>query len=93
MTTLAGKTVLLTGASRGIGADIARALAKKQATVVGVARSQATLESVCAEINVLGGQGIALPFDISNLEQLPTLVQQIEHQVGSIDILINNAGL
>ncbi|MEM9905622.1 MAG: SDR family NAD(P)-dependent oxidoreductase [Cyanobacteria bacterium P01_D01_bin.44] len=93
MTTLAGKTVLLTGASRGIGADIARALAKKQATVVGVARSQAALERVCAEINVLGGQGIALPFDISNLKQLPTLVQQIEHQVGSIDILINNAGL
>ncbi|MEM8810234.1 MAG: SDR family NAD(P)-dependent oxidoreductase, partial [Cyanobacteria bacterium P01_G01_bin.38] len=49
MTTLAGKTVLLTGASRGIGADIARVLVQKQATVVGVARSQAALERVCAE--------------------------------------------
>ncbi|MEM8805637.1 MAG: SDR family NAD(P)-dependent oxidoreductase, partial [Cyanobacteria bacterium P01_G01_bin.38] len=91
--TLAGKTVLLTGASRGIGADIARVLVQKQATVVGVARSQAALERVCAEVDALGGRGIPVSFDISRVDQLPALVQQIEQQVGTPDILINNAGL
>lgn len=93
MTTLAGKAVVLTGASRGIGATIARALAQQQATVVGVARSQVALEHVCAEVDALGGRGIPMSFDMSRIEQLPALVQQIEQQVGSIDILINNAGL
>ncbi len=93
MTTLTGKTVLLTGASGGIGAEIARALAQKHATVIGVARSSGALERVCTEVSILGGQGIAIPFDISQVEHLPHLVQQIQQQVGTIDILINNAGL
>jgi short-subunit dehydrogenase len=93
MTTIAGKTVLLTGASRGIGAVIARALAEKQATVVGVSRSQEGLDKVCAEVNALGGKGIGIPFDISNVEELPVLLRQIEQLIGSVDILINNAGI
>ncbi len=93
MTTIAGKTVLLTGASRGIGVFIARELAQKQATVVGVSRSQAGLERVCAEIKAMGGKAIGIPFDLSQVEQLPTLVEEIEELVGSVDILINNAGI
>ncbi|MEO0853037.1 MAG: SDR family NAD(P)-dependent oxidoreductase [Cyanobacteria bacterium J06648_11] len=93
MTMLAGKTVLLTGASRGIGAEIARTLARQQVTVVGVARSPALLEDVCAEVNDLGGKGIPMPFDISEVERLPELIEQVEAQVGRIDIAINNAGL
>jgi short-subunit dehydrogenase len=93
MKTIANKTVLLTGASRGIGTFIAHELAKKQATVVCVSRSQAGLDQVCAEINTMGGKGINISFDISNVEELPNLVEKIEKFVGSVDILINNAGI
>lgn len=94
MTTIAGKTVLLTGASRGIGVVIARKLAEKQATVIGVSRSQEGLDKVCAEVNAMGGKAIGVPFDISNLEELPVLLRQIEQRFsGSVDILINNAGI
>lgn len=93
MTTIAGKTVLLTGASRGIGVVIARKLAEKQATVIGVSRSQEGLDRVCAEVNAMGGKAISVAFDISNLEELPILLRQIEQFSGSVDILINNAGI
>ena len=93
MTIIAGQTVLLTGASRGIGAFIARALAKEKATVVGVSRSQEGLDKVAAEVKALGGQWIGIPYDITRLADLPTLVQQINQLAGSIDIVINNAGI
>ncbi|MFN6568075.1 SDR family NAD(P)-dependent oxidoreductase [Dendronalium sp. ChiSLP03b] len=93
MTIIAGQTVLLTGASRGIGMFIARALAKEKATIVGVSRSQEGLDKVSAEVKALGGKWIGIPFDISKLEDLPILIQQINHLAGSIDVLINNAGL
>lgn len=93
MTTIAGKTILLTGASRGIGACIARELAQQQATVVGVSRSQTELDRVCADIRATGGKAIAIAGDISKVEQLSTLVAEIEDRVGSVDILINNAGI
>lgn len=93
MTTIAGKTILLTGASRGIGACIARELAKQQATVVGVSRSQTELDRVCADIRATGGKAIAVAGDISKVEQLSTLVAEIEDRVGSVDILVNNAGI
>lgn len=92
MTAIAEKTVLLTGASRGIGVFIARALAAEKVTVVGVSRSKeaANLQD---EFAALGSQYIALPFDISKVEELPLLVEQVNQLVGSIDILINNAGI
>ncbi|NEQ64747.1 MAG: SDR family NAD(P)-dependent oxidoreductase [Symploca sp. SIO2D2] len=93
MTIIAGKTVLITGISRGIGVFIARELAKKQATVVGVARSQEGLDRICAEINAMGSKGISISFDISKVEELSNLVKKIEELVGSVDILINNAGI
>jgi short-subunit dehydrogenase len=93
MTIISGKTVVLTGASGGIGAFIARALAKEHATVVGVSRSQEGLERICAEVDALGGKGISIPFDISKLEELPNLVEKIEAIAGSVDILINNAAI
>ncbi|MBW4612664.1 MAG: SDR family NAD(P)-dependent oxidoreductase [Desmonostoc vinosum HA7617-LM4] len=93
MTSIAGKTVLLTGASGGIGAFIARALAKEQATVVSVSRSQAILEQISAEVEALGGKGISIPFDISKVEELSILVQQINQLAGQIDIVINNAAV
>lgn len=93
MTTIAGKTVVLTGASRGIGASIARALAREKATVVCISRSEAKLAEICAEIDELGGKGISFPFDISQVDSLSVLVENIQQQVGAINILINNAGM
>ncbi|MBW4633326.1 MAG: SDR family NAD(P)-dependent oxidoreductase [Iphinoe sp. HA4291-MV1] len=93
MKTITGKTVVLTGASGGIGVFIARALAREQATVVGVSRSKESLEQICAEIEIAGGRSISVPFDISNLEELSVLVQQIHELAGPIDILINNAAI
>lgn len=92
MTTIAGKTVLITGASRGLGRVIAHELAKEQATIVGVARSQAGLDRVCGEIEALGGKAIGIAFDLSQVEQISTLIAEVEQLVGSVDILINNAG-
>ncbi|MEO0839172.1 MAG: SDR family NAD(P)-dependent oxidoreductase [Cyanobacteria bacterium J06643_5] len=88
-----GKTVVLTGASRGIGEFIAAAFAKEQVTVIGVSRSKDKLDEVCNQINVLGGKGIGIPFDISKVEELPILVKKINNLTDSVDILINNAGI
>lgn len=93
MKTIAGKTVVLTGASGGIGVFIARALAKEQVTVVGVSRSKEELDQICAEVEIAGGRGISIPFDISKIEELSVLVRQIHETVGPIDILINNAAI
>lgn len=64
MTNIKGKTVILTGASRGIGALIACELAKKQAKVICISRSQEGLERICAEIDNLGGRSMGIIFDI-----------------------------
>lgn len=93
MTTITGKTVLLTGASGGIGVFIARALARENATVVSVSRSKEKLDQISGEVEVAGGRGISIPFDISKVEELPVLVQQIHQVAGPIDIVINNAAI
>lgn len=95
MTSIKGKTIILTGASRGIGAFIARELAKKQAKVICVSRSQSGLERICTEIDDLGGQGIGVIFDVSKVERMPELMYEIKQITGSfnVDILVNNAGI
>lgn len=93
MTTLTNKTVLLTGAAGGIGAFVARSLAEAQATVVCVGRSPKPLQALKAEIEAKGGKAIALPFDLQHLEDMPTLVCNIEEAVGPVDVLINNAAI
>ncbi len=93
MKTIAGKTVLLTGATGGIGVFIARILAKEHATVISVSRSKEKLDRISDEVEAAGGRGIGIPFDISKVEELSVLVQQINQCAGSIDILINNAAI
>lgn len=95
MTTIQGKTIILTGASRGVGAFIARELAKKQAIIICVSRSQSGLERICTEIDDLGGKGIGVVFDISKVERMPELMYEIKQITGSfnVDILVNNAGI
>ena len=87
---LTGKCALVTGATGGIGAAIAKAL-HKQGAVVGISgRNQEKLAELAAE---LGGRGHILPADLSDLAQIDSLVKAATEAMGKIDILVNNAGL
>lgn len=90
---LSGKVVLLTGASRGLGVDMAKALAQTGARLALAARSEAELKSVADEVRGLGAEAIAVPADVASPESLEQLVARVTSELGSIDVLINNAGV
>jgi 3-oxoacyl-[acyl-carrier protein] reductase len=87
-----GKVVLVTGASRGIGAAIARAFGAEGATVVVnyLANEQAAGE-VVAECQAAGGDGWAVQADVTSVDAVERMVAQAQHEVGPIDVLVNNA--
>jgi 3-oxoacyl-[acyl-carrier protein] reductase len=84
---------VVTGASRGIGREIAVALAEAGAMVICAARDQAKLEAVVAEITAAGGQASAQVVDVSSRESIEALVSSTLTAHGRIDILVNNAGI
>jgi citronellol/citronellal dehydrogenase len=93
-----GKTVFITGASRGIGKAIALKLAKDGANIVVAAKSVeenpklgGTIFSAAAEIEAAGGKALAVACDIRNEDQIIEAVNKTVAQFGGIDILINNA--
>jgi 3-oxoacyl-[acyl-carrier protein] reductase len=91
---LTGRVALVTGASRGIGAAIARALAEAGADVAINYRERATeAEAIAAQISAIGRRSITVAADVSNSVAVTTMVRTIEDQLGPIDILINNAGI
>jgi NAD(P)-dependent dehydrogenase (short-subunit alcohol dehydrogenase family) len=87
-----GKTVLVTGASSGIGQNTALRLAEAGAHVLLVARSAEKLEETAAEIAELGGKSSSYTADISDMADCDRLVQEALADHGHVDILINNAG-
>lgn len=91
---LAGKVALVTGASRGIGASVARRLAADgAAVVVNYANSARAAETIVNEINAKGpGKAIAIRADVSNVQEGKRLVDETFKQLGALDILILNAG-
>ncbi|AUX88392.1 SDR family NAD(P)-dependent oxidoreductase [Acinetobacter sp. ACNIH1] len=89
---IAGKTVLITGASSGIGLTTAHHLADAGAHVLLVARTKDTLEQVKKEIESKGGKASVFPCDLNNMESIDEVSKQIIASVDHIDILINNAG-
>ncbi|MEM7434307.1 MAG: SDR family oxidoreductase [Myxococcota bacterium] len=88
---LAGKTVLVTGASRGIGAETARVAAEAGAKVLLVARGKESLDEVAATITDNGGQAFVYPVDLSSLEAVDALAESVLAEHGGVDVLIHNA--
>lgn len=93
MAGLAGKLVVVTGASRGIGAATAIAFAQHGARVCLLARTQSDLDKVVRQIEDEGGKGIAYPVDLSNGEAATAVAHTIIEAEGIPDVLVNNAGL
>ena len=98
---LDGKVAIVTGASRGIGAEISRLFAKEGARVVCVARTlkegdhilEGSLEVTCAQIRESGGEATAIAANISLPEDCERLVEETKAAYGPADVLVNNAAL
>lgn len=91
---LTGKVAVVTGASKGIGAGIAKDLATAGATVVvNYASSKAGAEKVVSEITGKGGKAIAVQADVSKEEDIKRLFAETKKAFGRLDILVNNAGV
>lgn len=89
---LTGKRILLTGASSGIGAAATKQFGLHRAVVVAVARRKDLLDAVADRITGDGGTAMSLPCDLSDMEAIDALVEDVEKRIGGIDSLINNAG-
>ena len=94
MSKLAGKTAIITGASRGIGAEIARKFAAEGArVVVNYSGSKEKAEAVVEEIQGNGGEAIAVKANVADAEAVKALVDETMKTFGSVDVLVNNAGI
>jgi 3-oxoacyl-[acyl-carrier protein] reductase len=89
---LAGKVVLVTGSSRGIGTAIARLFAEQGAKVAVHGRDVSATSSVQREIERGGGRAIQVTGDVTRFEHIEMMREQIERELGAIDILVANAG-
>lgn len=92
MVDFGGETVLVTGASSGIGRDAALAFAQKGATVILVARRRNELELLGDEINAMGRRALPIPCDVSDRTAVKKAAYSILADAGCPDILVNNAG-
>ena len=90
---LAGKTVLITGASHGLGAATARTMAARGARVVLLARTEAKLEALAAEISATGGSADFHAVDLSDLRGVEALTGAMKAQGVVPDVIVNNAGV
>lgn len=91
---LTGKAALVTGASRGIGREIALELARQGADVaVNFSGSEAKANEVVDEIKALGRDAFTVKCDVSNSEEVTAMVKETIDRFGKLDILVNNAGI
>ena len=93
MTSLKNKNALITGAGKGIGKAIAIALAKEGVNVILVSRTQADVDQLADETNVLGVKSLALSADVSDINSINSAVEKALAEFKHIDILINSAGI
>lgn len=90
---LRGKSVLITGSSRGLGLVLARQLAEEGARLALCARDADELEKARQELHAQGAEVLAVPCDITRQDDVNELVARVQDHYGSIDVLINNAGV
>ncbi|MFV5696077.1 3-ketoacyl-ACP reductase [Flavobacterium sp. LB3P122] len=93
MTDLKNKNALITGAGKGIGKAIALALAKEGVNVILVARTQEEIDSVAAKARSLRVKALAITADVADMNSVNAAVAKALAEFGTIDILINNAGI
>lgn len=94
MSDFRGKTVLITGASRGIGAQIARRFAESEANVVvNYVNSSEKANDLVKEIESLGGKALAIQADVAKFSDAERLVTETISKYGKIDVLVNNSGI
>ncbi|RWR01023.1 gluconate 5-dehydrogenase [[Pantoea] beijingensis] len=90
---LENKRVLITGSGRGIGFLLAKGLAEAGGEVILNATTQAGAERAAAQLSARGHTAHALAFDVTQSAQVNAAIEQIENQIGAIDVLVNNAGI
>ncbi len=87
------RVAVVTGASKGIGRDLAKALAAAGAGVAVAARDLRSLERLADEIRADGGDAMAVQLDVRDVGQIGVAFEQVRQRFGSLDVLVNNAGL
>ena len=93
MKKLAGKVAIVTGASRGIGAAIAKLLAEEGASVALCARNLAACETTAQAVRDAGVEAMAMSVDVADAAQVDACVKAVIEKFGRIDIMVNNAGI
>ncbi len=88
----AGKTVVITGASSGIGKESARSFAKLHADIVLVSRNRDRLEEAASELSGCKGRVLVCPCDVSKRGEVDGMAGEVLEKLGRIDVLVNNAG-
>ena len=89
---LSGKTALITGAGKGIGARIATAFAEMGADIILLARTESDLQQVAVAVRRLGRDARVCPCDLTDEAQVEALVAELQEALPALDILVNNAG-
>jgi NAD(P)-dependent dehydrogenase (short-subunit alcohol dehydrogenase family) len=92
MFSLEGKVALVTGASRGIGRSIAIGLAEAGADVALASRNEQDLETVAKEIEAFDRSALVIPTDVTDRDQIEAAIEKAESELGTLQILVNNAG-
>ena len=90
---LQGQVAVVTGASKGIGYGLARALAHAGARVAVAARDMDALQGLADEIGAEGGEALPVYLDVRDVSQIREVMQRVKDHFGQLDILVNNAGL
>ena len=90
---LDGKVCIITGSNSGVGAAAAELFAKEGAKVVITARRQDKLDEEANKIRAMGGTVLAVKCDVSNEEEVIALVKKVVEEFGTVDVLLNNAGV